>query len=795
MKNSKLPGFTLVLFCLSFFADAAYEISAETGEISIKTSLSSEWNPVTGSSKINIGDSLLLEDALDALIIISPQTKLLLSDSCMMFLGGTDMQVNIFLSKGQVFLLREGADDQVSVSITADNCTFIPLGTAAAVKTTKYGNPSVAVLRGSMRMSTTLGKSLDVQSGFFGTYDISSSSFKQGKLPPQATSKLEALENRIRQSSPQQAKESAAESVAESTQPAGEGQQLQEETPAPPTDQEAKLSPEPEKAGQTAAAPEKEKPEAPPAPAETQKEPEQKEKPKKVKKEAKKTIPPDKPEEAKKPKEESKEEKAEEEEKPSITKELSASYVTVDDEQWMRIAFSLDVPIWKFGVCFDLELFLDEKGMPSNKGWNFIDDPVEAIFRKIRYIRFNHEQDPVFIKFGGLDNVTFGYGFVVDRFTNLLNYPDEKLLGLQFYLNDISPIGVTLQTLIADFKDFRNEGGVLAGRLAIKPFKATEKPIIGGLSIGGLYATDLNQYAPARDWKPRPKSFFNADSLYVIARDSTDSAAIRRVETIPGATEYVPKDLDDMISIAGGDLTIPIITSKILNLDIYGQAAITLDNTNDDDNVDTKGWGFGAPGVSLKAGPFWSRLEYRHIVGEFYPSYFNAYYLNERLTRNPNMIKENTLKDDTLNGVFGEMGININDIIILSGTYQRLVDKNGTDAVFLDDFPLDQRFEATTSIGGLLLEKIPKLNKAEIFFYKRNIQRVVMNPNGYLNGELPEKDAFFEKTPNTYWGFRVGAEILAGASVTWETRYGWKFDNADNLVDDNQISISAGLSF
>ena len=45
-----------------------------------------------------------------------------------------------------------------------------------------------------------------------------------------------------------------------------------------------------------------------------------------------------------------------------------------------------------------------------------------------------------YIKFGGLDNVTLGYGFVVNDFTNMLHYPDEKLLGLQFYLNDLGPI-------------------------------------------------------------------------------------------------------------------------------------------------------------------------------------------------------------------------------------------------------------------------------------------------------------------------------------------------------------------
>ena len=139
------------------------------------------------------------------------------------------------------------------------------------------------------------------------------------------------------------------------------------------------------------------------------------------------------------------------------------------------------MPIWKFGVFFDVELFIDDQGKISDKGWNFKDEPLDAITRKIRYIRFGKEEDPLFIKFGGLSSVTLGYGFLVDRFTNMLHYPDQKLLGLQFNLNDIGPIGITLQTLVADFKDFKDDGGVVAARLAFAPLKMSEIPIIKGI--------------------------------------------------------------------------------------------------------------------------------------------------------------------------------------------------------------------------------------------------------------------------------------------------------------------------
>ena len=56
-------------------------------------------------------------------------------------------------------------------------------------------------------------------------------------------------------------------------------------------------------------------------------------------------------------------------------------------------------------------------------------------------------------------------------------------------------------------------------------------------------------------------------------------------------------------------------------------------------------------------------------------------------------------------------------------------------------------------------------------------------------------DAFFEKSPNTFWGYRLGAEVVPGAMILWETRYGWAFDANGNLVEDNNVLISAGISF
>lgn len=459
--------------------------------------------------------------------------------------------------------------------------------------------------------------------------------------------------------------------------------------------------------------------------------------------------------------------------------EIGAGVVTIDNEQWTRLAVGVDVPIWKFGIFFDLELFIDNEGRFSNKGWNFKDEPLEAITRKIRYIRFGYENDPLFIKLGGLSSVTLGYGLVMDRFTNMLHYPDQKLLGLQFYLNDLSPIGISLQTVLADFKDFKDDGGVVGARLSVKPLKPANIPILSGITVGGGYVTDINQYAPARKWDvqvPKSVGLYNyLRSLNVPEQEAIDTVRNTGLgdpneDNLKYKTELAAQKNEDRFGLISGDIGIPIVSTKIFGLDIYGQAAIRDD--------DKQGWGIGAPGVAVKAGPIWANLEYRRSKGRFEFNHFNTYYLDERLTRNPEVYtKEDLLESNTLNGIFGKLGANIAGVIILDGTYQYLIseEKEGEDRY------KDQRFEAVLSLGEVLTQKIPKLERAEFYYDKTNIGN--------------RDDKFFDKTEFMYYGYRVGFEIASGATLIWDSRYGFKRDSEGNLKSNNFISVQTAINF
>ncbi len=780
MAYRSIVKYLFIITIVNFISASPTEIKIDFGQVLIKSVSDTMWTVAKKQTSIKNGDTIMIGETPEAGFTTSESIELFLRDSCKLIFYAGESKKIVELINGQVLVQKNDSAGSVSIEVIAKDCIFTPIGTSAAIKITKDGNPSVAVMEGAIRMTNPDGWTQDVGKGMYSTFIVGNNSFSPIKqLPPKALAALESWAN----TKPQQEKKA---------EPEDDKQEVSK--PAVPVPQKVVESKSPDMV----------KAETPVSEEQPKKEDIKKEEVKKeeIKKEEEKKDtkvtqddPAEKSDKGTTKEDDKKPEKAEKEErKPEW--ELSAGVVTVDHEQWTRMALAVDVPIWRFGVCFDLELFLDAKGNFTNKAWDFESgkDAGESLLRKIRYIRFNHSGDPVYTKFGGLDNVTFGYGFVVDRFTNMLQYPGEKLFGLEFELNDLSPIGISLQALVPDFMDFSNDGGILAGRLGFKPFKMTKKPIIGGLSISGMIATDLNQYASARNWdysmygeKWDRDSDGKTDSTYLFDMYGTLSNydeivwQHRFMDDYDRSVEHEDQwaeDTSDIITIVGGDVIVPIISTKLLNLDLYGQVGITLDDENDDKVL--KGWGIGAPGIGLKVGPLWARVEYRRIMDKFSPGYFGTYYLKERIRRNPIHVMEHTLVDTDLNGVFGQAGVNIKDFFTVDCRYQMLVGEKDT----ADNRLKDQRFEGVVNVGDVLLERIPKVNKVEAF---------------YSQSDIDNDDEFrriFYQSPTTYWGYRLGCEVIAGAYIIWETRYGWIWNEEQtDLLDDKVVTIKAGLSF
>ncbi|MBD3421775.1 MAG: hypothetical protein GF398_16800, partial [Chitinivibrionales bacterium] len=771
----------LFLSAVQLFA-ASFKAQTTSGEAMAWQEKVGHWFPVKDSVDLGLSDSVFVDEGNEMSVALGSTGMILIKGPTRLVLSGSDNGPVIKLIQGQAFLKRKQPYSLQSVGIKAKECLFTPVGTAAAVKFTRVGEPTVATIKGSMKMQAPGGKEIVVGPRQYGTYNASSGEFQQGGLSENAISSLEQWggvtadeAEPAAESEPQADEADEADQTASDASADAASLQLQAAAPAqtPPPEKTTESQPEPQ-AEKAETGPEQveqisqpeEKTSQPSPSAATQAAP------------AQETKDEPQPEQVEEP-----EQNTEKKSKPSAPGkpqwEISAANVTVEDAQWTRIAVGVDVPIWKFGVFFDVEVFIDDKGNFSDKGWRFDEDNwLESLARKIRYVRFGYEDDPLFVKLGGLSSVTLGYGFVFDRFTNMLHYPDEKLLGLQLYLNDLTPIGLTLQTVIADFKDFRNDGGVIGARLGVKPLKMTDIPIFDNMLVSATYGVDLNQYAPAREWdfslegsKYDRDQDDITDSSYVVdlyqkAGDTLSAQARQNLiqqnefDTLIEHRDRWASREDDRYQIIGGDIGFPIISTKLIGLDIYGQAATRLDSIS--------GWGIGAPGAKLTVWKLWAQAEYRHVSGVFEIGHFGPYYLDERLVRRPSiMTKEDMLTDQDLNGIFGLLGMNIANVLIVDGSYQYMAsdeDDGISDARTIEDSvytarrkkAIDQRFEASAGIGDVILGKVPKLNKVEAYVYKTNIGRHIMigrggQPKTTSDGYW-KYDKFFDKTPHLYYG-------------------------------------------
>ena len=769
---------------------ASYSVKADTGVVLLWQSKAGYWAAVKDSAAVGLTDSLFVDDKYAATLKSTQGLSLMLRGESRICLTGNDSAVTVHFDQGQLFLKKDETAQPKSITIAAQGCLFTPVGTAAAIKLTKAGEPTVAVVRGKVLVESPKGQTVVVEAGTFGTYSPTTAAFKQGKIPPEALAGLEkwsgvSLEQPVVTS--QTAASDSSKSHKDGAQTASAPEvgavtsaPLAQTSPATPSaTHEAQsvnnaASVQPAAVSQGSPAVESEKAKNEPAEG-------KKEAPEKERSGAGATA---------------------------VTWEVSAFSVTVNREQWTRLAISPDIPIWKFGLGLDIECFLDEKGNFSQKAWEFGDSTwYTSLIRKIKYIRFGHENDPFFAKVGGLSSVTLGYGFIVDRFSNMLHYPDQKLLGVQVYLNNIGPLGVTLQTMTPDVMEFKDNGGIAAARLALCPLKPMNLPLLSGLSVGATYATDLNQFAPARSWSYPGKIWDkngNGKVDWDWAYQHEDSASVKRNQTsgiVDSASTHYAKldtgyrDTVQQYALLGGDIGIPLIKNVMLSLDIYGQVGVVADSNMFKSK--RTGWGFGAPGVRLSLGPLVAQAEYRHVSGRFIPGYFDPYYMDERLQRYPQPMSRSQWLDSLkrgaadLDGVFGELSMNFFNVIDVGGSYQYMAGSN--DA-------LDQRFEARGSIGEAILKRLPKITKLETYFFKTAINRtvVVYYPSGAVyrpKGGQPVYDDFFEQTPTLFWGYRVGFEIAKGASLIWDTRYGYEWDQNYRLVSNNNMCIGTVITF
>ncbi|MCC7431151.1 hypothetical protein IT568_09935, partial [bacterium] len=314
----------------------------------------------------------------------------------------------------------------------------------------------------------------------------------------------------------------------------------------------------------------------------------------------------------------------------------------VDGEIVNSIGIRPEFAIGKLGIRLDLSVYVDKDGKIKDQYW---DEPGDYL-EKIYYIRWGQKGDPFYVKGGQLDNVTLGYGLLVNNYTNSVEYPNRIRVGTQLGL-DYGNWGI--DAFQNNFRELDNKGSLLGIRGFYRP--------VSLLEVGATFATDNDQ---------------NANVAF---RESVKDAK----ELNPGNTT-----LDGFLkaepTISGFvlDAGMPILQMEGLNLTVYTQFAKLL------------GYGYGLTpvGARFQFTSLQIRAELRRFGKEFLSEYFDrTYELNRSELSQTNGIFTVSHKEDkiktitkTTNGYFGEASFTIPGILTATAAFSDMLgnkDSNG----------------------------------------------------------------------------------------------------------------------
>lgn len=330
----------------------------------------------------------------------------------------------------------------------------------------------------------------------------------------------------------------------------------------------------------------------------------------------------------------------------------------IDGNVHYAFRFTPEISFMKFGVGLDLNLELDSKGKLRKENFNDASDYLSII----RYIRYGQKKDKLFVKAGAIDMYTLGHGSIMYMYNNSTSI-DNRKIGLVVDA-DFDKFG--FESIYSDF----SQAGVAGLRAYVKPLQFTSAssiPIVSNLELGATIVGDMHKEAG-------------------IISGYYDNVT----------NKFVALVNDNSVFIYGFDLGLPLLSTSILNAQLYfdyAKIADFGDGATSGINLDLNGMGLITASV---------KFERRWNNDKFIPAYFNSLYEVERFRFNQSTglveSKLRTLKAQVIteNGYFGGLKINVANLFEISGSYQRL-DKNpdsGILQLYTEIAPKDMSFLA-----------------------------------------------------------------------------------------------------
>lgn len=273
---------------------------------------------------------------------------------------------------------------------------------------------------------------------------------------------------------------------------------------------------------------------------------------------------------------------------------------TGEKKVYSRINLQPELAFGKFGMGIDIDLYFDENNNIRND-WQWKDLP-----EKIMYVRWGHKREPLFIWYGGLKSATLGHGLIMNRYTNMLFYPDKKIKGLEV---DVNMKYFGFESLVNNI----NKAEIFGGRVYARPLAGLSLPLLPKLALGVSAVTD-----------PDPDGV---------------------------------NDSKDEILIYGADIDLPIFENPLFSAILFGDVAqINLGKDIVKTGVKDKGTG-AVVGLMGKASIVNWRAEYRRSQANFIPGYFDSYYDVDR--SNGKALKIASGSEPTVEGPYAEVSFSV----------------------------------------------------------------------------------------------------------------------------------------
>nr|MBC8465824.1 hypothetical protein [bacterium] len=350
-----------------------------------------------------------------------------------------------------------------------------------------------------------------------------------------------------------------------------------------------------------------------------------------------------------------------------------------------------------------------------------------------------------YIRGGSLAPITLGYGLIMRRYTNAIEWPQVRRIGLQTEINS-GPYKI--EALLNNFRELESPG-LVGGR-----FSYSTKFVLP-VVVGGTLMFDGNQYLGLDDEDgdgiPDRHDMFPGETdqdiinelRNVFLRNEALLTRLINQNILPDIRNPTKnfKDDDEAVVEFGVDVGIPLIQNKVMSLWAYAQAAQIVDY----------GRGYTFPGLTWKMGPFRAGVEYRIFEKEFVSDFFGLSYEIERVEWDEDADDgqgKYVTKEEKLDGIrsgqgyYVDAGADIFGYLDIYGSYQNMI---------YDDSEIpNQSLYAKATLNTSF---IPKIDLAEGYFQQPNADKV-----------------FSTDQDGTIIGYKVGASLGAGVMLVYDNK-------------------------